>query len=322
MIRFILVCIVVIGYLILSIPILLVEWIIGRFSPEKKDISSLRIIQAVFRFILKITGAKITVIGEENVPKDTPVLYIGNHRSYFDILLTYSRCPIRTGYIAKKEMEKIPLLSTWMRYLHCLFLDRKDIKQGLKTILTAVDKVKSGISICIFPEGTRNRNKDELDMLPFHEGSFKIATKANCPIIPIAISNSANIFEAHFPKISPAKVVVEYGKPIYPDELSKEDKRHVGEYTQNVIREMLIKNKPLTDYINQRVEEIDQIHQLKLEKLSVLAENHATPEQMEKVASNISLWGEIDFEEKRFTVDKMIRSLKVFPGSVQIQWKF
>ena len=78
----------------------------------------------------------------------------------------------------------------------------------------------------------------------------------------------------------------------------------------------------LTDYINQRVEEIDQIHQLKLEKLSVLAENHATPEQMEKVASNISLWGEIDFEEKRFTVDKMIRSLKVFPGSVQIQWKF
>ena len=148
MIRFILVCIVVIGYLILSIPILLVEWIIGKFSPMTKDISSLRIIQAVFRFILWITGAKVTVIGEENVPKDTPVLYIGNHRSYFDILLTYSRCPIRTGYIAKKEMEKIPLLSTWMKYLHCLFLDRKDIKQGLKTILTAVDKVKSGISIC------------------------------------------------------------------------------------------------------------------------------------------------------------------------------
>ena len=247
MIRFILVCIVVIGYLILSIPILLVEWIIGKFSPMKKDISSLRIIQAVFRFILWITGAKVTVIGEENVPKDTPVLYIGNHRSYFDILLTYSRCPIRTGYVAKKEMEKIPLLSTWMRYLHCLFLDRKDIKQGLKTILTAIDKVKSGISICIFPEGTRNRNENELDMLPFHEGSFKIATKAKCPIIPIAINNSADIFEAHFPKMKPAKVVVEYGKPIYPDELSKEDKKHIGEYTQNVIREMLDKNKPLTE---------------------------------------------------------------------------
>ena len=237
MIRFILVCIVVIGYLILSIPILLVEWIIGKFSPMTKDISSLRIIQAVFRFILWITGAKVTVIGEENVPKDTPVLYIGNHRSYFDILLTYSRCPIRTGYIAKKEMEKIPLLSTWMKYLHCLFLDRKDIKQGLKTILTAVDKVKSGISICIFPEGTRNKNTDDLDMLPFHEGSFKI---------PIAINNSADIFEAHFPKIRPAKVVVEYGKPIYPDELDKETKKHLGEYTQGIIHQMLEKNKSLT----------------------------------------------------------------------------
>ena len=181
------------------------------------------------------------------MPKDTPVLYIGNHRSYFDILLTYSRCPIRTGYIAKKEWRKFLFISTWMRYLHCLFLDRKDIKQGLKTILTAVDKVKSGISICIFPEGTRNRNKRmSWTCFPSMKEASKslpkpIARSSNCD------QNSANIFEAHFPKISPAKVVVEYGKPIYPDELSKEDKRHVGEYTQNVIREMLIKNKPLTE---------------------------------------------------------------------------
>ena len=246
MIRLILVAIVLFGFLILGIPLLLIEWVIGKFNQKWKDYSSLRLVQGAFKLIMFMTGVKLTVIGEENVPKDTPVLYIGNHRSYFDILLTYSRCPIRTGYIAKKEMEKIPLLSTWMHYLHCLFLDRKDIKQGLKTILTAVDKVKSGISICIFPEGTRNRNQDELDMLPFHEGSFKIATKTKCPVIPIAISNSADIFEAHFPKIKPAKVVVEYGKPIYPDELSKEDKKHIGEYTQNIIHEMLVKNKPLT----------------------------------------------------------------------------
>ena len=111
MIRFILVCIVVIAYLVLTIPVLLVEWIIGKFSPMTKDISSLRMVQAIFKFILWITGAKVTVIGEENVPKDQAVLYVANHRSYFDILLTYSRCPIRTGYVAKKEMERYPLLS-------------------------------------------------------------------------------------------------------------------------------------------------------------------------------------------------------------------
>lgn len=245
MIRFIIVCICVIGYLILSIPILLIEWIIGKFNPRAKDISSLRIIQTVFRFILKVTGADITIIGHENVPKDQAVLYIGNHRSFFDILLTYVHCPDLTGYIAKKEMEPIPLLSTWMRYLHCLFLDRKDIKEGMKTILTAIEKVKNGISICIFPEGTRNKGNNELELLPFHEGSFKIATKSGCPIIPMAISNSAEIFENHFPKIKPCKVVVEYGKPIYPEQLSKEDKKHLGAYTQGIILETLKKNQEL-----------------------------------------------------------------------------
>lgn len=245
MIRFIIVCICVIGYLILSIPILLIEWIIGKFNPRAKDISSLRIIQTIFRFILKVTGADITIIGHENVPKDQAVLYIGNHRSFFDILLTYVHCPDLTGYIAKKEMEPIPLLSTWMRYLHCLFLDRKDIKEGMKTILTAIEKVKNGISICIFPEGTRNKGNNELELLPFHEGSFKIATKSGCPIIPMAISNSAEIFENHFPKIKPCKVVVEYGKPIYPEQLSKEDKKRLGAYTQGIILEMLKKNQEL-----------------------------------------------------------------------------
>ena len=92
MIRFILVCITVIGYLVLMIPVLLIEWIIGKFAPMKKDISSLRMVQAIFKFILWLTGARVTVIGEENVPKDQAVLYVANHRSYFDILLTYTRC--------------------------------------------------------------------------------------------------------------------------------------------------------------------------------------------------------------------------------------
>ena len=174
MIRFLLVCITVIGFLILSIPILIVEWIIGKFNPYKKDISSLHLIQSVFRFILWLTGVEVTVIGEELVPTDEAVLYIGNHRSFFDILLTYTRCPRLTGYIAKAEMEKIPLLSNW---------------------------IKSGISVCIFPEGTRNRNESDLELLEFHEGSFRLATKTDCLIVPIAMNNTVSIFEKQFPKI-------------------------------------------------------------------------------------------------------------------------
>ena len=245
MIRFILICITVVGYLILSIPLLIIEWIIGKFNPHAKDISSLRIIQTVFRFILWLTGVKVTVIGEENVPKDQPVLYIGNHRSFFDILLTYTRCPGLTGYVAKAEMEKIPLLSNWMRYLHCLFLDRKDIKKGLQTIKEGIEKIKSGISICIFPEGTRNRSESDLELMEFHEGSFKLATRTGCPIIPIALNNTVSIFEKQFPKIRKTHVVIEYCKPIYPAELSKERKKFIGRYTQNIILEALKKNESL-----------------------------------------------------------------------------
>ena len=173
------------------------------------------------------------------------MLYIGNHRSYFDILLTYTRCVRRTGYIAKKEMERYPLLSNWMKYLHCLFLDRKDIKQGLKTILTAIEKIKSGISICIFPEGTRNKNQDESELLPFHEGSFKIASKTGCPVIPIAMNNTAEIFEAHFPKVKPCHVVIEYCAPVYVKDLDKDAQKHLGTYTRNIIQETIKKNQAL-----------------------------------------------------------------------------
>mgnify|MGYP000287812602 FL=1 len=243
MIRFLLVATFVILFLVLSIPLLFIDWIIGKFNIDLKNKSSLAIVNWAFRVCLFLAGTSVTVIGEENVPKDVPVLYIGNHRSYFDILITYIRVPRPTGYIAKKEMLRYPLLSNWMKNLHCLFLDRKDIKQGLKTILTAIEKVKSGISICIFPEGTRNRVNDTF--MEFHEGSFKIAEKTGCPIIPMSINNSAQIFEDHIPKIKKAHVVLEYGKPIYPAELSKEERKHLGVYTQNIIKETYFKNKEL-----------------------------------------------------------------------------
>lgn len=245
MLRFIFVVIVVIGYLILSIPLLLIEWIIGKFNPYAKEISSLRIIQAVFRFILWLTGLKLEVIGEENVPKDCAVLYIGNHRSFFDVLITYARCPRRTGYVSKMELKKFPLLRDWMNNLHCLFLDRTNLKAGMQMILTGIQKIKDGISICIFPEGTRSKGETELPMLEFHEGSFKMAQKTNCPIVPMAMVNTCEIFEAHFPKIKPTHVILEYGKPIIPSELSAEDKKHLGAYTQKVITEMLMKNQKL-----------------------------------------------------------------------------
>ncbi len=242
MIRFLIIALMLFLYLLLGIPVLLVEWIIGKFNQEAKDYSCLRMVQTAFKLMLKVAGVRLTVIGEENVPKDQAVLYIGNHRSYFDILLTYSRCPRLTGYVAKVEMLRYWFLRDWMKALYCLFLDRKNIKAGLKTILEGIEYIKRGISICIFPEGTRNHTDE---MLPFKEGSMKIAEKTGCPIIPMAITNSAEIFENHLPFIRPCHVILEYGTPILPNELTKEEKKFLGSYTQNQIQEMLNKNKSL-----------------------------------------------------------------------------
>ncbi len=241
MIRFILVVCTVVLFLIFSIPLMIAEWIIGKFNQPLKDRSSLAIVNWAFRNVIRVAGTKVIALGEENIPKDTAVLYVGNHRSYFDIVLTYVRVPRPTGYVAKAEMAKWPLLSIWMRYLHCLFLDRSNIKEGLKTILTGIEKVKSGISICIFPEGTRNKVPDTF--LPFHEGSFKIAEKGNVPIIPMTIVNSAAVFEDQFPKIRKATVVIEYGKPIYIKDLDKETRKNLGTYVSGIISETYFKNK-------------------------------------------------------------------------------
>lgn len=247
MIRFILVVCFVLLFLVCSIPLLLAEWIIGKFNMEIKNKSSLAIVNWAFRVCLFIAGTEVIVRGEENVPVDEPVLYIGNHRSYFDILITYVRVPGPTGYIAKKEMLRYPLLLNWMKNLHCLFLDRNDIKQGLKVILAAIEEVKSGISICIFPEGTRNRENHTF--MEFHEGSFKIAAKTGCPIIPMTIYNSADIFEDHLPKIKKTTVILDYGKPIYVKELPKEDQKRVGAYTQNLIKKRYFEIKDEVDFL-------------------------------------------------------------------------
>ncbi len=233
-----------ITFLILSIPVMIGEKILRKFNPYAADISSLRIVQWAFKVVLFIAGTEITVIGEEHVPKDQPVLYVPNHLSYFDIVITYSRCPGLTGYIAKDKMQRYPLLSTWMKMLYCLFLDRKDMREGLKMVLTGIDHIKHGISICIFPEGTRNPHPEE-GMMPFKEGSLKMAEKTGCPVIPVAISNTHNIFESHMPFIRKCHVIVEYGEPVLIKELDKEQRKFSGAYTRSKIEEMLKKHQDM-----------------------------------------------------------------------------
>jgi 1-acyl-sn-glycerol-3-phosphate acyltransferase len=240
--RLIITSIFLLTFFILSIPLFLMEWIIGKFNRHAMVANSQAIVAAAFRVILFLSGVKTTVIGKENIPKNEAVLYVANHRSYFDVPVAYASLPTLTGFIAKKEIGKIPFLRTWMRFLQCIFLDRDNIREGLKVVLKGIEQIKEGYSIFISPEGTRNHNDE---MLPFKEGSLKMAEKTGCAIIPVAISNSDEIFENHVPWIKATHVVIEYGKPIYPKDLDKEQLKFLGAYVQGIIRDTLKKNAPL-----------------------------------------------------------------------------
>ena len=243
MIRTILIFVFLVIFLIVSLPMQLVLFIMHKFNDEKARKASLAIVSWAFNVILFIGGIKRIVIGEDNVPKDEAVLYVSNHRSIFDIVVTYPRVPGRTGYIAKQESMKLPVISFWMVYLDCLFLDRSDIRKGLEMVLTAIDKVKNGISIFIYPEGTRNKTDQPLG--EFHKGSFKIAQKSGCPIVPVVVNHTRDCFENHMPWIRKTTVVIEYCEPIRIKELEKEDQKNIDQYVKNIIEQTYIKNENL-----------------------------------------------------------------------------
>ncbi len=239
--RIVLVALAIVLFLILFLPAYFILWIVGKFNPHAKVAVSQFLVRNAFRFVLFWAGTKWTVIGRENVPTDEAVLYVGNHRSLADIPLGYITVPTLTGFVAKKEIKKVPIFSWWMKNLNCLFLDRDNMKEGLKTIMTGIDHIKNGYSIFIMPEGTRNHG-DELELLPFKEGSMKMAEKTGCAIIPVAISGASAIFEDHTPWVKKAHVTIHYGKPIYPDTLDKETRKHLGAYVRDIITDMLKEN--------------------------------------------------------------------------------
>lgn len=242
MIRLILAAMWLVFFFITGIPLILVELLLGKINKKARDYSSLRIVQFILKGVLFIAGTKTTIIGIENIPKDEAVLFVGNHRSLFDVVIAYTLMPGLTGFIGKKELSKVPFLNIWMKFVNCLFLDRNNIREGMKTMLTGMDMVREGISMTIFPEGTRSESDK---MLPFKEGSLKIAEKTGCKIIPMVQNNTEACFEKQYPRVRKAHTVLEFCEPIEVDKLTKEEKKFLGAYVQKIIQEKYEENLKL-----------------------------------------------------------------------------
>ena len=213
---------------------------LSETDPEKGSAISHDQVKKAFRRVLSISGVKVETEGLENIPEE-PVLFVGNHNSYFDILVTEEIIPSGAGYVSKDSLKKIPLLAPWMELLHCLFLNRENVREGLKTIMTGADYLKNGYNRFIFPEGTRSKNGK---LGEFKGGSLKMAQKADAPIIPVAISGTSAIFEKNEGlRITPQTVHVSFGTPFKISDLPKEKRKFAADYTKAAIQEMLDKQK-------------------------------------------------------------------------------
>lgn len=245
MFRLILSVIIALLYLILTLPVLGILALIGIRHPDVRSRAARVMIQWIFKVLDTAAGIHVTVTGLDRIPKDTAVLYIGNHHSIYDILITYPQLPSITGFVAKKTLGKVPVFSLWFKYIDCLSFDRDNLKEGMQMILDGIKMIKAGKSVFIFPEGTRNKNPENLPLLEFHEGSFRMATKSGCPIVPVAICNSVNILEQHMPWVRSTHVVIEYGEPIDPSAFSKADQKKIGTHVRDIMTEMIERNQKL-----------------------------------------------------------------------------
>lgn len=222
-------------YLILSIPML---WKVKKMREkgqiEEHDHIVRKMVKNWALRLMKLAGATMEVTGLENIPEG-PVVFAANHQGYADIPLLLTQLDKPNPIIAKKELEKVPLLSHWMKELNCIFIDRENARQAMDSLKKANELLRDGYSVCIFPEGTRNKGKD---LLEFKSGTIRLATRAKVPIVPCCIEGTYNMLEANKGfKITPAKLQLHILPAIEAAELSREEIKGLDEKLRTIIKE-------------------------------------------------------------------------------------
>lgn len=169
-----------------------------------------KLVKYIDRKAIKGGRIMIDVHGQENIPEQDGWIFYPNHQGLFDVLSIIDVCPHPFSIVAKKELADIPFLKQIFACTESLSIDREDVRQSMEVIVDVSKKVKQGQNFLIFAEGTRSRNGNEL--LDFKGGSFKCATKAKCPIVPVALIDSYKVMDTN--SIKKITVQVHFLKPI------------------------------------------------------------------------------------------------------------
>lgn len=181
------------------------------------------------------SGATFEVEGLEHISEPDACLYVGNHRSMLDITLMLKYIKEPAVFMGKESVSKWPVIAWWMRLQDTIFVDRNSPREGMKAVKRAIEYLKAGRSIILFPEGTRSKTAD---MLPFKKGSVRMAQKAGVPIVPIAIKGTDDVFENNGFNLKAGLIQCKVGKPIDLNDVELKDDQTYSEYIRSVIQDM------------------------------------------------------------------------------------
>lgn len=181
--------------LLLTTSLFLVPYGILRFLGESVPAYSYAktVARLWARHLLWLGRIDVEVRGLENYPRRAARLcVVSNHQGYADILLLEAHLPEIGGFVAKRELRWVPIMSTWMRIFRCVFIDRRSVRRGGRAIERAVRHVESGYPMLIFPEGTRSRSSR---MGSFKAGSLKLAVDSKATIVPVTLQGTYRVYE-------------------------------------------------------------------------------------------------------------------------------
>ena len=210
----------------------------AKHTDTVPELDRWRHIQYILKRAVKGGNVDLTLTGLENIPTEEPFMMYANHQGMFDVLAIAATCDVPLGAVLKKELYNIPFLHQIALCTKSYAMDREDVRQSLTVIQNVTEEVKNGRSYLIFPEGTRSKLGNE--MLEFHGGSFRSATKSKCTVLPVALVDSFKVLDQKGSK--PVSMQLHYLKPIPYEEFKDLKTVDLAELVKSRIQECIDAN--------------------------------------------------------------------------------
>lgn len=184
--------------------------------------------------LIKAAGVRLRIRNRDRIDPDRSYIIISNHQSHFDSLALVRTLGIPYRWVAKTELQRIPLFGHALRALGTVFIDRTNRKSAIDSIHRGVNQLPSAVSLIFFPEGTRS---DDGTIKPFKKGGFITALETAWPILPVTVNGSRMVLPKGSLVFQSGTIEIVVGDPIESADFEPDDIEALVEKTRSTIIE-------------------------------------------------------------------------------------